>query len=90
MRTFKEYLAEVAKKRGQSVVTKNKDDLSTTYKEHKVGDVVQALQPDNSSYKRGVVHRVGRTMVHVKHDNGEVSAYAPEHIGVQDMKGNKI
>lgn len=81
MKSFKEYLIEVAKKRGQSVVTKNKDDLSTDKTlEHKAGDKVVALQADNATWKGGTVKRIGRTMIHVTHNDGTVSGYAPQHV----------
>lgn len=47
--------------------------------EHKVGDEVMCDEGHGSS-KYGKVHRLGRTMVHVKHNDGAISAYAPEHV----------
>lgn len=54
-----------------------KDKLVST--SHKVGDEVICDEGGGSS-KYGKVHRLGRTMVHVKHNDGSVAAYDPKHV----------
>lgn len=54
-----------------------KDKLVST--PHKVGDEVMC-DAGMGSTKYGKVHRLGRTMVHVKHNDGTISAYAAEHV----------
>lgn len=69
-----------------------KDKLVSTT--HKVGDEVMC-DAGMGSTKYGKVHRIGRTMVHVKHNDGSVSAYDPKHVEKysktywQDKQGTK-
>lgn len=75
---FSEFAAASKKKTPDTVQT-----------HHKVGDRVYCTQPDNVSIKGGVVKRLGRTMIHVKHDGSdEVSAYRPEHVQSQSYPNN--
>lgn len=52
------------------------DTVPTKYK---VGDQVHCNYND-FTVKGGIVHRIGRTMIHVKHSDGEIAAYAPKHV----------
>jgi hypothetical protein len=86
MKTFIEYLEE-ARDRGNKINTGpgKKDFSNDGTAKHKVGDSVWVIQPNNYEYKSGKIHRVGRTMYHVKHHDGSISAYAPEHVTDSDM-----
>ncbi len=84
-----EFIVEVAKKKGQSAITKHKDDLSTTYKDHKAGDTVQ-VQHAPGQYRRAKVKRIGRTLVHVTHDDGTQAGYHPDDVGIRDKDGKAV
>lgn len=68
---------EDQKKVFESEFNGKKDKLVDTV--HKVGDAVMCDEGMGST-KYGKVHRLGRTMIHVKHNDGKIAAYLPKHV----------
>jgi hypothetical protein len=94
MITFKEFCEAFKGQRIRPQKDKSTVADHADVKDYKKGDIINCLQPDNSTWLPGKIKRFGQNMVHVIHNDGSEAGYRPEHIGIRHEygpnKGKKV